>query len=109
MLFITSHDGFLSQTDAAVFESPIDGYAPGTAFTFPSNAQEVPVTVVDLNVGDDLLPVNVQDQSATIFNPEEFAREFECWHFCNKIIVTRFFTEIYTEFSRVITRCNPSA
>lgn len=82
-MIITSHGRSLGQTDATVFEYPVDGHAPGTALTLPADAQEVPVTVVDLNVGDDLLSVNVQDQSATTFNPGEFV-----WHsrLCNGII-----------------------
>ena len=71
---ITSHHGSLGQTDAVVFEDSVDKHTPGAALTFPSNAQEVPVTIVDPNISDDFLPVNVQDQSAMTFNPREFAR-----------------------------------
>lgn len=74
-LVITSYDGSLGQTDTAVFEDSVDEHAPGAALAGPSDAQEVPVTVVDLNVGDDLLSVNVQDQSATTFDPGEFTRD----------------------------------
>jgi len=72
---ITSHYSSLSQTHAAVFEDSIDEHAPEAAFDLPSNAQEVPVTIIDLNIGDNLLSINVQDQSAMTFNPREFANQ----------------------------------
>lgn len=108
---ITSHDGFLGQTHAAIFEDSVKEYAPGATLALPSDAQEMPVTVVDLNVGDDLLPVNVQDQSAMTFSSEEFARGRTPAGipFSHAMELPANFLLRIIKFPQVITHCNPSA